>query len=421
MDSGSSITMLASIAGLILMSAYFSATETAFSALNKVRLKKLASDGNKRAELTLNLAEKYEQLLSTILIGNNIVNITAASLGTVIFVRYLGDVGVSVSTVVITLLVLIFGEISPKILAKAAPEKFAMFSAPIIKLLIVVLTPINYVFTKWGRLVSKAAKTDDERGITEEELLTYVEEAEHDGGINQNEGDLIRSVIEFDDLEAVDILTPRVDVAALPITASTDEIMELFMETGYSRIPIYNGTIDDIIGILHYKDFHKQVIINGRSVRSVLQPAIFIAESMKIADVLTVLKQAKSHIAVITDEFGGTVGIVTLEDILEELVGEIWDEHDEVINEFEEIGPNEFKILCSASIDKMFDLFEIDQETDAATVSGWVIQQLGRIPKEGDTFEYENLYVTVSKTDHRRVLEITVAVNRDAESNEQAS
>src|SRR5690606_6024729 len=194
----------------------------------------------------------------------------------------------------------------------------------------------------------------------EEELLTYVEEAENDGGINQNEGDLIRSVIEFDDLEAVDILTPRVDVAALPITASTDEIMELFMETGYSRIPIYNGTIDDIIGILHYKDFHKQVIINGRSVRSVLQPAIFIAESMKIADVLTVLKQAKSHIAVITDEFGGTVGIVTLEDILEELVGEIWDEHDEVINEFEEIGPNEFKILCSASIDKMFDLFEID-------------------------------------------------------------
>ena len=163
------------------------------------------------------------------------------------------------------------------------------------------------------------------------------------------------------------------------------------------------------------------MIINGQSVRSVLQPAIFIAESMKIADVLTVLKQAKSHIAVITDEFGGTVGIVTLEDILEELVGEIWDEHDEVINEFEEIVPNEFKILCSASIDKMFDLFEIDQETDAATVSGWVIQQLGRIPKEGDTFEYENLYVTVSKTDHRRVLEITVAVNRDAESNEQAS
>lgn len=421
MDSGSSITMIISIAGLILMSAYFSATETAFSALSKIRLKNMASEGNKRAELTLKLAENYDQLLSTILIGNNIVNITAASLGTVIFVQYFGQAGVSISTVVLTILVLIFGEISPKIIAKGSPEKFAMFSAPIINFCIKLLKPINYVFTKWTKFLTESVATEEDQGITEEELLTYVEVAEHDGGINQNEGDLIRSVIEFDDLEAVDILTPRVDVAALPITASNEEIMELFRETGYSRIPIYQGTIDDIIGILHYKDFHNRVVVNSEPVKRVMQPAIFIAESMKISDVLTVLKQSKAHMAVVTDEFGGTVGIVTLEDILEELVGEIWDEHDEVINEFEQIGTHEYKILCSANIDKMFDLFDIDYETDAASVSGWVIQELGRIPNEGDTFEFGNLFVTVTKTDFRRVLEITVVVREDAESKEQAS
>ena len=373
--------------------------------------------------MVLELAEDFDRVLTTLLIGNNIVNITAASIGTLIFTRSFGDLGVSISTVVITLLVLIFGEIFPKTLAKESPDRFAMSAAPIVRVLLVVFAPLNLFFA-WAKtlMARKLNVIPDDKGITEEELLTIVEEAQIDGGINEQEGDLIRSVIEFDDLEVVDIVTPRVDVVAIPETASSDEILEVFRDTGYSRLPVYHDSIDDIIGVIHQKDFYNEVVQAEKSIESIMKPAIFVTETMKISSLMSHLQQNKSHIAVVTDEFGGTVGIVTMEDIIEELVGEIWDEHDEVVEEVEQLADNEFKVMASANLDKTFRMFGVDdEETDATTVGGWVIEQLGRVPQEGDQFDFENLSVTIAKTSSRRVLEVVFHVQEEYELQDEVS
>lgn len=419
MDSGS-ISIILSLAGLLMMSAYFSATETAYSSLRKVRLKNLAADGNRRAELALQIASDFDRLLSTILIGNNIVNITAASLSTVLFVKYFGNAGVTISTVVMTLLVLIFGEISPKSLAKETPEKFAMLVAPITRFFMVILAPFNLIFANWKILLAKIFKVDGDRGITEEELLTIVDEAQQDGGINEQEGELIRSVIEFDDLEAIDIFTPRVDVVAVEENTPQEEIAEIFRETNFSRLPVYQNSIDNVIGVIHQKDFYNHVIYAGEPLESIIKPAVFITKSMKISRALELLQQSKSHIAIITDEYGGTAGIVTMEDILEELVGDIWDEHDEVIEEFEQLSDVEYKVKTSASLQELFDILEIDEDVGMLKVGSWVIEQLGKIPNEGESFIYKNLTVTVAHTDSQRVLEVIVKVNPE-EVQEEAS
>lgn len=406
------------LALLILGSAYFSATETAFSALNKIRIKNLANDGDKRAKLTLELSENYDKLLSTILIGNNIVNITATSVATVLFVKYMGDVGATVSTAVMTVLVLIFGEISPKSLAKESPESFAMFSAPILRVMLTILAPLNFLFMLWKKLLSKIFKVKEDRGITEEELITIVEEAAQDGGIDVQEGELIRSAIEFDDIEVVDVLTPRIDIEAVPDTADEKEVKEVFKRSGYSRLPVYEGSTDNIIGVINQKDFYNRD--DKKSVKSIIKPVIVTTESTKISKLLKLLQKQKSHMAVVTDEYGGTLGIVTMEDIIEELVGEIWDEHDEIINEFEQIEENKYRIVCSANLTKMLKLFDKDEEFDMSTVSGWVIFEFGGIiPNEGDSFDYENLHVIVTKTDKRRVLEVIVEAMPEEESEEE--
>lgn len=406
------------LALLILGSAYFSATETAFSALNKIRIKNLANDGDKRAKLTLELSENYDKLLSTILIGNNIVNITATSVATVLFVKYMGDVGATVSTAVMTILVLIFGEISPKSLAKESPESFAMFSAPILRVMLTILSPLNFLFMLWKKLLSKIFKVKEDRGITEEELITIVEEAAQDGGIDVQEGELIRSAIEFDDIEVVDVLTPRIDIEAVPDTADEKEVKEVFKRSGYSRLPVYEGSTDNIIGVINQKDFYNRD--DSESVKSIIKPVIVTTESTKISKLLKLLQKQKSHMAVVTDEYGGTLGIVTMEDIIEELVGEIWDEHDEIINEFEQIEENKYRIVCSANLTKMLKLFDKDEEFDMSTVSGWVIFEFGGIiPNEGDSFDYENLHVVVTKTDKRRVLEVIVEAMPEEESEEE--
>ena len=406
------------LALLILGSAYFSATETAFSALNKIRIKNLANDGDKRAKLTLELSENYDKLLSTILIGNNIVNITATSVATVLFVKYMGDVGATVSTAVMTVLVLIFGEISPKSLAKESPESFAMFSAPILRVMLTILSPLNFLFMLWKKLLSTIFKVKEDRGITEEELITIVEEAAQDGGIDVQEGELIRSAIEFDDIEVVDVLTPRIDIEAVPDTADEKEVKEVFKRSGYSRLPVYEGSTDNIIGVINQKDFYNRD--DKESVKSIIKPVIVTTESTKISKLLKLLQKQKSHMAVVTDEYGGTLGIVTMEDIIEELVGEIWDEHDEIINEFEQIEENKYRIVCSANLTKMLKLFDKDEEFDMSTVSGWVIFEFGGIiPNEGDSFDYENLHVVVTKTDKRRVLEVIVEAMPEEESEEE--
>jgi putative hemolysin len=402
------------IIGCIIMSAYFSATETAFSSLNRIRIKNMAEKGNKRAGLVLKLSENYDGLLSTILIGNNIVNIASASLATVIFVKLLGDeAGASISTVVTTIVVLIFGEVSPKSIAKESPEQFAMFSAPFLNAFMVLLTPANYLFKQWKKLLSVLIRTSGDSGITEEELLAIVEEAKQDGGIDEQEGSLIKSAIEFTELEAMDIATPRVDVTGIPVDADKEEIAAVFGETGYSRLPVYKDKIDDIIGIIYQKDFYNQVYRGVCSVEAIVRPALYVAKSKKINVLLKELQKNKMHIAVVIDEFGGTMGIVTLEDILEELVGEIWDEHDVVVQEIEKISDQEYLVLGNTSVEKLFEELGGEEEFESFTVSGWVMELAERIPEEGDVLYYENMTITVMKMKDRRVEQVRIVLEAE--------
>ncbi len=398
-----SISLIIIIA-CVVMSAYFSATETAFSSLNRIRIKNMASKGNKKAQLVCRLSENYDSLLSTILIGNNIVNIASASLATLIFVKFFGEeAGASLSTVVTTIVVLIFGEVSPKSIAKESPEKFAMFSAPFLNALMVLLTPANFLFGQWKKLLSKIFKSSNDQGITEEELLTIVEEAEQDGSIDKEESSLIRNAIEFNELEAVDIYTPRVDIVGIPLDIEKEEAAKIFSASGYSRLPVYEETLDQIVGILYQKDFYNTVYHTKKEIKDVMRPVHFTTKNKKIDTLLKELQQKKMHIAVVVDEFGGTMGIVTLEDIVEEIVGEIWDEHDTVVQEIEKIADHEYMLSGKANIEKVFEILGIDKEHDVMTVSGWVMEELGRIPVEGDEFEEDHLKVRVVKMSEKRI------------------
>lgn len=407
------------IAVLILLSAYFSATETAFSSLNKTRLRTMAESGNKKAEVTLTLAENYDKLLSTILIGNNIVNIAASSIATVMFVHLYGDIGATVSTVVITVVVLVFGEITPKSIAKDSPERFAIFSTPAIRALIWVLTPINFLFSMWKKLISRLFKTEDNSKMSQEELLMLVEEVEQEGSLDTDEGELIRNAIEFSEREAVDILTHRVDLEGFALGTDKAEIAELFAETQFSRLLVYNESVDDIIGFIHLKDFLTPKGITEKEISEIMAKPVFIQKFEKVNDILKILQQNKSHIAVVIDEYGGTLGIVTMEDILEELVGEIWDEHDEVVLEFDKVDERTYKVDCSANFEDFCEVFDLEAEAESISVGGWVMEQLGKMPEDGDKFEYENLEITITETDSHRVTQIRVyqreEVTEDAE------
>ncbi|MBQ2933835.1 MAG: HlyC/CorC family transporter [Clostridia bacterium] len=393
----------------LFMSAYFSATETAFSCANKTRLRALSEKGNKKAELAVNLADKYDRLISTILIGNNIVNILLASMATMLFVEELGlDNGAAISTAVVTVIVLIFGEITPKSIANDFPEKFAMFSAPLIRTFIWLLMPLNFIFSCWKKLVGMLFKVEEEDNMAQEELLMMVDEAEQEGDIDTDEGDLLRNAIEFSDLKAEDILTHRVDLEALPIDATKKEIAQTFTRTRFSRIPIYEDNIDNIIGVIHLKDFYVGSGVTTESIKDIISPVIFIHQSEMADDLLKKLQKEKSHIAVVVDEYGGTLGIVTMEDILEQLVGDIWDEHDEVVEEFKELDENNFIIDCNMNLDDFCEEFDIKTESDSVSVGGWVAEQIGNIPDVNDTFTFENLVITVTKIDSHRASTIKV-------------
>ena len=411
MPDSSSLTMIVILILLVILSAYFSATETAFTSLNRIRLKSKADAGNRRAALALKLVDQYNNLLSTILVGNNIVNLSASSLATVFFTEGLRlQNGAVISTVVITIVVLVFGEVSPKSLAKEYPESFAMFSAPIMRILMVILTPVNFLFSLLKKVLSKVFHKEGDSGITEEELVTMVDQAESEGGLDQHESKLIRSAIEFNDMEVDEILTPRVDIVAVEDIDSMDDIAQAFAESGYSRLPVYHEDIDDIIGVIHEKDFHAARYRGQTDVKAITGPMLYTTGNTKISELLRILQREKAHMVIVVDEYGGTEGLVTLEDIVEELVGEIWDEHDEVIEEFKKQEDGSYLISCSADLTDLFDLFSIKGECDANTISGWVMEQIGRIPEEGDHFVSDGLDVTVTKVDHRRVLEIRVEV-----------
>lgn len=416
MDGNTAITFLVLLI-LVLCSAFFSSAETAYTCLNRVRLKNMANSGNKRAEKVLAMAEDYDRLISSILIGNNIVNILSTSLATALFVRLLGNSGVTVSTVVMTVAILLLGEVAPKSIARVMNEKLAFAFFPVLSFLIKLFTPLNFLMGCWQNLIGKLVKEDEEHGVTEEEIMTMVEEAKSDGEIDEHESELIRSAIEFTDLCVEDILTPRVDIVAVDIGDSEDVIAARFAESGFSRLPVYEESVDDIIGILHEKDFYRNR--GRRSVRDMMTTPTCVMPNTRLSVLLKLLQQTKGHMAVVMDEYGGVIGIVTLEDILEELVGEIWDEHDEIVEEFQRLPDGRYRVECSANLDDLLEIFSIKKEYESVTVSGWVLEEMGMFPQEGDSFDCEQLHVTIEKVDKRRVLQILIEVRSDKKNVEE--
>ena len=403
---------------MIIFSAYFSATETAFSSINKTRLKTMAEKGDKKAKQAYKLSEKYDKLISTILVGNNIVNIAASSVGTVLFMQLCESNGATISTIVITIAVLIFGEITPKSIAKDSPENFSMFSAPFIRILMVILTPVNFLFSQWKKLVSKLFGIQDSPKMSQEELLMLVEEVQQEGSIDTDEGDLIKNAIEFTDRKAEDILTHRVDIEAVPVEATKSEIAELFTQTQFSRLLVYNETIDNIVGVIHLKDFYDAGGVIKGDINTIITSPVYIQKSEKISDILKILQTNKSHMAVVIDEYGGTLGIVTMEDILEELVGEIWDEHDEVVEDFRQINDDTYIVDASVNFDDFCEFFDFEAEAESVSVGGWVMEELGKIAEVDDTFEHKNLVVKVTETDSHRVTLVEVKVLPKPEEDE---
>lgn len=392
----------------LLFSAYFSATETAFSSASTTRLKTLAEKGNANAALACRLLGQYDRLLSTILIGNNIVNIATASIGTVLFVHHYGDAGATISTVVVTVVVLIFGEISPKSIAKDCAERFAMFSAPILRVLIWVLLPLNLLFSLWKRLLAKAFRLNGESKMSQEELLMLVDEVQQGGSIDKSEGELLRNAIEFSEQQAKDILIHRVDLAALPVTASREETAALFTNTKYSRLLVYQDSIDHILGTIHRKDFYVGCGVTGKPIAELLSPTIFAPENEPISLLLKKMQQGKTHVAVVVDEYGGTCGIVTMEDILEELVGEIWDEHEQEEIPIRETAEHAYLVDAGMDFDDFADFFYLKTDSEMVSVSGWVMERCGGVPESGDRFTYDDLDVLVVKVDHHRIEELRV-------------
>ena len=421
------IAVAVSLFALLGLSAFFSASETAFSSLNRIKLKNRAAK-NRRARLTLKLLDAYDKLLSSILIGNNIVNIASSALATVLFMELFGAKGVSIATVVMTALVLIFGEISPKTLAKESPETLAIRFAPLLQFFIIIFTPLNYLTGAWKKLIVKIFPPKGDRSVTEDELLTFVEEVRQEGGINRQEEEMIRQAIEFDEITAAEIFTPRIDVAAVAENATPDEIDQQFAQTGFSRLPVFRDSIDSISGVILLKDFHHEVMKRARPPSEIVKPVVFITKTMKIAKLLRTLQQKQAHMAVIVDEFGGTLGIVTIEDIVEELVGEIWDEHDEIVEPVKKCADGSFTVLGSANLKEALDFINADiiahnsiAETDSGgfpdaasdipntTVGNWIMENLGGLARTGDCFLWRNLQIQVSRVQRSRVMEARIS------------
>jgi len=406
-DGISQVTM---IFILLLMSAFFSASETAFNKYNRIRMKNFSYSNNKKADLVIRLDENYDNLISTILIFNNIFNISAASLALYMFSKQFNNLSIVVSTGIIILLVLLFGELLPKGLAQFAPEKFSMFAAPVMFLFIFICTPINFMISTFKKMFLKVFKSEALPSITEDELRTMIDEVENEGVINKNESDLIRSAIEFNETVVEDIYTPRIDIVGIEENESLDVIKETFLISGYSRLPVFIGDMDNIVGVLHEKDFYQAINRKEKEIKKLVSKIVFITPNKKISELLKELQLSKAHMAVVIDEYGGTEGIVTMEDIIEELVGEIWDEHDEVIEWFKKIGEDKYLVSCNADIDDMFELFDIqpDEEIDVTTVNGWITMLFEEIPDVGGRIVYKNLDITITKAEAKRVLEIQV-------------
>lgn len=407
---------------LIGFSSLFSAIETAYSSCNRIRLKNMENDGNKRAKRVLVVLENFDKFLTAVLIGNNIVNIASTTIATILFTQWLGgQTGPTVSTVVMTILVLTFGEIMPKTLAKRVPERFSCKTIAVVEFFEGLFTPLVFFFKGIQKLVCTFIHPNEEDNDIQDELITMVDEAEKDGDLKEHESDLISAAIEFNDLDVKDILTPRVDVVAVDISTSLKDLEKTFRYHSFSRLPVYENSIDNIVGVIHEKDFYSQMVYEHLPIRRIIKPVIYTSTNVKISTLLKQLQGAKLQMAVVLDEYGGTQGIITLEDIIEELVGEIWDEHDTVKEYYTKLDDHTYLVKCDADVDDMFERFHVDvddDDYDYITVSGWAIHELEHIPRVGETFDFANLHVTITKADQRKVIELKVEI-RDEDKEEK--
>lgn len=412
MDSGPYIGIIL----LIIFSAFFSGSEIAFASVNKVRLKKISQSGNSRAKIALYICEHFEDTLSTILIGNNLVNIAASSISTVIAINLMGESGTIVATLIMTILILIFGEITPKIIAKQQCDQIVLLVSYPLRFLMFIMKPVIVVVVWIVNLASKLWEKDGQKeiSVTEEELVSIIESVEDDGIIDKGRSDLLQSALEFSSISAQEILTSRMDMFAIDIDDDMDAIIDIALSSTYSRIPVYEGSVDNIIGVLYLGHFLKRLLDEDQvDIRSILIDACFIYKTMKLPVIFAELKRRRLQMAIVTDEYGGTMGCITMEDVLEELVGDIWDETDEIINEFVSVGENNYEVSGDVAIRDFLEYVDIDDrdfEGDYMTVGGWAIEMLNGLPNIDDMFEYKNLTVTVSALDGMRVTKLSVNV-----------
>jgi len=415
MDLNAFLTILLILA-LLGLNTLFSFVEMSFASMSRARIKSMSENGNKRAGLVLRLHERFDELITTLLICDNLAYVAAATVSAFLFLRLFGEIGPFVSAIVISIVVVVFADDFPKSMAKQAPEKFALFTAPIMWVLMMLLKPVNYLLVKcktrlnvW--LFSNKSRLDgEERAFRGEELLYVVEEAEQEGAITEEDSLRISNAIEFNDLLIEDILTPRVNIVGIPKDASIEDISDIFLESGYSRLPVYEDNVDNIVGVIHIRDFLKCTVNEAKTLDDIIAPVVYAALVTQVSELFKLLQKEKKHMAVVADEYGGTEGLVTMDDILKQLVGDIWDENDELIEEFVPLGNNKHKVLCTADIYKMYEYFDLEEESDSLTVGGWITDELERIPKKGDSFTYRNLVVTVTKATPKRAEECLVEV-----------
>ena len=406
----------------IICSAFFSSSETAYTTVNKIRLQQYADQGNKRAKTALFIAENYDRTLTTILIGNNIVNIAASSMATVLFVKYFGPAGAAISTAVMTVLILIFGEVLPKSFAKESSEKLALGFAGLMRLLMTIFWPVVFLFIQLKKGVKRLSplKKEESPSVTEQELKYIVESIEGEGVLEKQEGELVQHALEFDEKTVQEVLTPRVDMITIDLEDSLQTNIDLVLKERFSRIPVCRGSSDRIVGILHTKDLLEALVRRETvDLPAMVQPVLFVYKTKKLSALLTDLKRSKSHVAIVTDDYGGTVGMVTMEDLLEELVGDIWDEDEEIVREFVQVDPEHYLISGDLTIRELFEKLGIpfsNLESNHSSCGGWALEALGHIPKTGESFQFKNLTITVREMDDQRITKLSVCVKKSEES-----
>lgn len=400
---------------LVLLSAFFSATETAYSSINKIRLKKAAKDGNKKAKKALEISENYDKMLSTALVGNNIINIVIATLSTVLFTNLYSDYGPLISTIFASVIVLIVAEVLPKTYAKENSENFSMSVASTLSVFIKLFAPIVVIFVFLKKIFIKKLSSKEHPSVTEEELKHIISDIEVEGVLEQQESELVKSALEFDEIDADEILTPRVDVIAIDVNSSVDFVKNTFISERFSRLPVYEKNIDNIIGILHDKDFFPSYISETDfSIRELIHPAIYIPPQKSINELLTLLQKNKSHMAIVVDQYGGTLGIVTLEDVLEQLVGEIYDEYDVIENDIVVLDDNTFEVAGDINLNFFSEEIGFDMtklKTSSNTLGGLLLEFFERIPSENEEISISNITVKIKKILKNRIISLIVKRN----------